>query len=61
MLRNLKPTETYFQAGFQLQSPCSIKNPNGGSPNEQETLKLICFVLGEEKGLGEEKWSGVFD
>jgi hypothetical protein len=29
MLRNLKSPETYFQAAFRVQSPWSIKNPNG--------------------------------
>jgi nicotinamidase-related amidase len=28
-LRNLKSQETYFQAAFRVQSPWSIKNPNG--------------------------------
>ena len=34
MLRNLKSPETYFQAAFRVQSPWSIKNPNGDDPNE---------------------------
>ena len=45
MLRNLKSPETYFQAAFRVQSPCSIKNPNGDDPNEEEILKPICFVF----------------
>jgi len=45
MLRNLKSPETYFQAAFRVQSPWSIKNPNGNSPNEEEILKPICFVF----------------
>lgn len=45
MLRNLKSPETYFQAAFRVQSPWSIKNPNGGNPNEEEILKPICFVF----------------
>jgi hypothetical protein len=45
MLRNLKTPETYFQAAFRVQSPCSIKNPNGVSPNEEEIRKPICFVF----------------
>lgn len=45
MLRNLKSPETYFQAAFRVQSPWSIKNPNGDSPNEEEILKPICFVF----------------
>jgi hypothetical protein len=45
MLRNLKSPETYFQAAFRVQSPWSIKNPNGNDPNEEEILKPICFVF----------------
>ena len=45
MLRNLKSPETYFQAAFRIQSPWSIKNPNGNDPNEEEILKPICFVF----------------
>ena len=45
MLRNLKSPETYFQAAFRVQSPWSIKNPNGNNPNEEEILKPICFVF----------------
>jgi hypothetical protein len=45
MLRNLKSPETYFQAAFRVQSPWSIKNPNGDDPNEDEILKPICFVF----------------
>ena len=36
MLRNLKSLETYFQAAFRVQSPWSIKNPNGDDPNEEK-------------------------
>jgi hypothetical protein len=45
MLRNLTSPETYFQAAFRVQSPWSIKNPNGDNPNEEEILKPICFVF----------------
>jgi hypothetical protein len=45
MLRNLKSPETYFQSAFRVQSPWSIKNPNGDNPNEEEVLKPICFVF----------------
>ncbi len=45
MLRNLKSPETYFQAAFRVQSPWSIKNPNGDDPNEEEVLKPACFVF----------------
>ena len=45
MLRNLKSPETYFQAAFRVQSPWSIKNPNGDNPNEEEIFKPVCFVF----------------
>ena len=45
MLRNLKSPESYFQAAFRVQSPWSIKNPNGDNPNEEEILKPACFVF----------------
>lgn len=45
MLRNLKSPETYFQAAFRVQSPWSIKNPQGDNPNEEEVLKPVCFVF----------------
>lgn len=45
MLRNLKSPETYFQAAFRVQSPWSIKNPNGDDPNVEVTLKPVCYVF----------------
>ncbi len=45
MLRNLQSPETYFQAAFRIQSPWSIKNPNGDNPHEEEILKPVCFVF----------------
>lgn len=45
MLRNLRSPETYFQAAFRVQSPWSIKNPNGDNPNEEEIVKPVCFVF----------------
>jgi hypothetical protein len=45
MLRNLKSPETYFQAAFRVQSPWSIKNPNGDNRKEEEILKPVCFVF----------------
>lgn len=45
MLRNLNSPETYFQAAFRVQSPWSIKNPDGDNPNEEEILKPVCFVF----------------
>jgi len=38
MLRNLNSPETYFQAAFRVQSPWSIKNPNGDNPHEESVL-----------------------
>jgi hypothetical protein len=45
MLRNLKSPETYFQAAFRVQSPWSIKNPDGDDPSQEEVLKPVCFVF----------------
>lgn len=45
MLRNLESPETYFQAAFRVQSPWSIRNPNGDDPNEEENLKPVCYVF----------------
>ena len=45
MLRNLTSPETYFQAAFRVQSPWTIKNPNGDDPNEEQVLKPVCFVF----------------
>jgi hypothetical protein len=45
MLRNLKSPESYFQAAFRVQSPWSIKNPEGDDPNREEVLKPVCFVF----------------
>jgi len=45
MLRNLKSPETYFQAAFRVQSPWSVKNPNGDDPHEEAILKPVCFVF----------------
>jgi hypothetical protein len=45
MLRNLNSPETYFQAAFRVQSPWSIKNPNGDNPHEEAVLKPVCFVF----------------
>jgi molybdopterin-guanine dinucleotide biosynthesis protein len=45
MLRNLQSPETYFQAAFRVQSPWSIKNPNGDDPHQEEILKPVCFVF----------------
>ena len=45
MLRNLQSPETYFQAAFRVQSPWSIKNPEGDDPNAEQILKPVCFVF----------------
>lgn len=45
MLRNLTSPESYFQAAFRVQSPWSIKNPEGDDPNREEILKPACFVF----------------
>ncbi|MDU1224342.1 DEAD/DEAH box helicase [Varibaculum cambriense] len=45
MLRNLSSPETYFQAAFRVQSPWSIRNPDGDNPNEEEILKPVAFVF----------------
>jgi hypothetical protein len=45
MLRNLKSPETYFQAAFRVQSPWSIKNPNGDDPRSEDVIKPVCFVF----------------
>jgi len=45
MLRNLKSPETYFQAAFRVQSPWSIKNPEGDDPNREQIVKPVCFVF----------------
>jgi hypothetical protein len=45
MLRNLNSPETYFQAAFRVQSPWSIKNPNGDNPHQEAIMKPACFVF----------------
>lgn len=45
MLRNLKSPESYFQAAFRVQSPWSIKNPNGDDPSQEEIIKPVCYVF----------------
>ncbi|MDR1973104.1 MAG: GIY-YIG nuclease family protein [Bacteroidales bacterium] len=45
MLRNLTSPETYFQSAFRVQSPWTIKNLDGKSPNEEEILKQECYVF----------------
>jgi hypothetical protein len=45
MLRNCSSPETYFQAAFRVQSPWTIKNPDGISPNAELILKEECYVF----------------
>ncbi|MGQ9808798.1 MAG: GIY-YIG nuclease family protein [Armatimonadota bacterium] len=45
MLRNTSSPETYFQAAFRVQSPWTLKNPDGLSPNEELILKPECYVF----------------
>ncbi|MGQ9901444.1 MAG: GIY-YIG nuclease family protein [Fimbriimonadales bacterium] len=45
MLRDTSSPETYFQAAFRVQSPWTIKNPDGVSPNEELILKEECYVF----------------
>jgi hypothetical protein len=45
MLRNSSSPETYFQAAFRVQSPWTLKNPDGRSPNEELILKEECYVF----------------
>lgn len=45
MLRNLKAPETYFQAAFRVQSPWTIKNPDGNDPRSETVVKPVCFVF----------------
>jgi hypothetical protein len=45
MLRNLSTPETYFQAAFRVQSPWTVKNPDGLHPNDEEIIKQECYVF----------------
>jgi hypothetical protein len=45
MLRNLKSPESYFQAAFRVQSPWSIKNPEGDDRTEEAIKKPVCYVF----------------
>lgn len=45
MLRNLKRPETYFQAAFRVQSPWTLKNPEGDDPHREDVLKEVCYVF----------------
>ncbi|MCI0691784.1 GIY-YIG nuclease family protein [candidate division KSB1 bacterium] len=45
MLRNSSSPETYFQAAFRVQSPWTIKNPDGASPSLEQIIKEECYVF----------------
>ncbi|NLW19487.1 MAG: DEAD/DEAH box helicase family protein [Candidatus Cloacimonetes bacterium] len=45
MLRNTSSPETYFQAAFRVQSPWTVKNPDGLSPNSEVVIKDECYVF----------------
>lgn len=45
MLRNLSSPETYFQAAFRVQSPWTVHNPDGTSPNTEQIIKEECYIF----------------
>lgn len=45
MLRNSSSPETYFQAAFRVQTPWTMNNPDGLSPNKTEIMKQECYVF----------------
>ncbi len=45
MLRNSSSPETYFQAAFRVQSPWTVRNPDGQNPNEEEIIKQECYIF----------------
>ena len=45
MLRNLSTPETYFQAAFRVQSPWTVRNPDGQSPHAETIIKQECYVF----------------
>ncbi|MGI6461319.1 MAG: DEAD/DEAH box helicase family protein [Candidatus Hydrogenedentales bacterium] len=45
MLRNSSTPETYFQAAFRVQSPWTVRNPDGTMPNEEQIIKQECYVF----------------
>lgn len=45
MLRNTSSPETYFQAAFRVQTPWTLQNPDGLSPNQTTILKPECYVF----------------
>ena len=45
MLRNCSSPETYFQAAFRVQSPWTVKNPDGMTPNREDIIKKECYIF----------------
>lgn len=45
MLRDTSSPETYFQAAFRVQSPWTMRNPEGTNPNEEVIVKPTCYVF----------------
>jgi len=45
ILRNSSSPETYFQAAFRVQTPWTVKNPDGKSPNAEQIIKQECYVF----------------
>ena len=45
MLRNSSSPETYLQAAFRVQSPWTVRNPDGDSPNKEQIIKEECYVF----------------
>jgi hypothetical protein len=45
MLRNSSSPETYFQAAFRVQSPWTVRNLDGRSPNDEQIIKEECYVF----------------
>jgi hypothetical protein len=45
MLCNSSTPETYFQAAFRVQSPWTVRNPDGDSPNKEQIIKEECYVF----------------
>lgn len=45
MLRNSSSPETYFQAAFRVQTPWTINNPDGKTPNKVDIIKEECYVF----------------
>ena len=45
MLRNASSPETYFQAAFRVQTPWSVRNPEGDDPNKEVVIKEECYVF----------------